>query len=145
MNPVRFRLRMARGFLREAEEDYRLERWRAALSHAQLAVEHGIKAVIALFTPVPKTHDPAQILEELIRQEVIPSAFQVAVQEIISLARSLGSTVHIQTDYGDELHGLTPWELFSEEDAREALEVAHRVVHMARQLVEAVQEDNDEA
>jgi len=145
MNPVRFRLRMARGFLREAEEDYRLKRWRAALSHAQLAVEHGIKAVIALFTPVPKTHDPAQILEELIRQEVIPSAFQVAVQEIISLARSLGSTVHIQTDYGDELHGLTPWELFHEGDARKALEAARRVVQAAHHLVNTLTEEDDEA
>jgi len=138
MNLARFRMRMAQGFLREAEEDYRLNRWRACNAHAQLAVEHGIKAIISLFAPVPKTHDPAYVLLELLDRKVVPPAFRETVQEIVNLAQSLGSDVHIQTDYGDELHGLTPWELFGEKEAREALQVARRVVHMARQLVQAL-------
>jgi len=145
MNPVYFRMRMAEGFLREAEEDYQLRRWRACNAHAQLAVEHGIKAVIALFAPVPKTHDPAHILDELLDRKVVPPAFREAVQQIVNFAQSLGSTVHIQTDYGDELYGLTPWELFGEKEAREALKVARKVVHMARRMVQALQEEDDEA
>ncbi|OAG28552.1 HEPN domain-containing protein [Thermodesulfatator autotrophicus] len=140
-----YRLRVAQGFLEEAEQDFQFQRWRACISHAQLAVENALKAVIALFTVPPKTHNPAHILATLLQQGQIPQKWREPVEDLIQKSQTLGPEVHIQTDYGDELHGLTPWELFSEEDAREALEVAHRVVHMARQLVEAVQEDNDEA
>ncbi len=84
-----YRLRVAAGFLKEAEQNFRFQLWRSCMSNAQLAVENAL--------------------------------------------------------YGDELHGLTPWELFGEKDAREALQVARQVVHMARQLVETFQEENDEA
>ena len=40
MNPRRdteFRLKLAAGFLREAEEDIRLSRWRSCVDNAQMA------------------------------------------------------------------------------------------------------------
>lgn len=43
---VTYRLDLARGFLGEAQEDLRLQRWRSSVSHAQLAVENGLKAAI---------------------------------------------------------------------------------------------------
>lgn len=46
---VTYRLELARGFLREAEQDLTLARWRSSVSHAQLAVENSLKAVIGLF------------------------------------------------------------------------------------------------
>jgi HEPN domain-containing protein len=36
---VNFRLRLAEGFLQEAEEDLTLSRWRSCVDNAQLAVE----------------------------------------------------------------------------------------------------------
>lgn len=36
---VDYRLRPAEGFLREAEEDLQLSRWRSCVDHAQLSVE----------------------------------------------------------------------------------------------------------
>ncbi len=52
---VAYRLELARGFLHEAQQDFDLGRWRAAVSHVQLSVENALKAVIALFLPVAKT------------------------------------------------------------------------------------------
>ena len=43
---VTFHLALARGFLDEAQQDFSLRRWRAAVSHAQLAVENALKALI---------------------------------------------------------------------------------------------------
>lgn len=48
-----YRLRLARGFLAEAEEDLRSSRWRSCVDNAQLAVENAAKSVIARFGPVP--------------------------------------------------------------------------------------------
>lgn len=70
---VTFRLELARGFLDEARQDLSLRRWRATVSHAQLAVENALKALIGVFLPVPKTHDPARILLELVARQQIPS------------------------------------------------------------------------
>ena len=35
-----YRLALAEGFLREAEEDFRLERWRSCVDNAQITVEN---------------------------------------------------------------------------------------------------------
>jgi len=140
-----YRLRVATGFLTEAEQNFRFQLWRSCISNAQLAVENALKAVVALFTVPPKTHDPARILDILLQQGQIPQKWQSQIEALIQHSEPLGPEVHIQTDYGDELHGLTPWELFDEEDAREALETARRVVDLARQIAESLQEDDDEA
>jgi hypothetical protein len=41
-----------------------------------------------------------------------------------------------QTDYGDEIGGLTPWELFDENDARQALSLAEEAVTLAVQIIQ---------
>lgn len=131
-----YRLRIAMGFLQEAEENYQARHWRACVSHAQLAVEHALKAMIALFTLPPKTHNPAQILMTMIQQGQIPQQWVQEIENLAQLGQKLGPDIHIQTDYGDELHGLTPWELFDEEDAREALAVARAVVTHTKALIQ---------
>jgi len=54
---VRYRLRLAEGFLGEAEEDVRSSRWRSCVDNAQLAVENAIKAVIGRFGPSTRAPD----------------------------------------------------------------------------------------
>lgn len=75
---IAFRLKLARGFLDEAQQDFSLRRWRATVSHAQLAVENALKALIGVFLPVPKTHDPARVLLELIARQRIPPRWAMA-------------------------------------------------------------------
>ena len=42
----------------------------------------------------------------------------------------------IRTDYGDEVAGRTPWELFDEEDAIQACAIGEEAVALATTIVE---------
>ncbi len=139
---VTFRLALARGFLDEAQQDFSLHRWRAAVSHAQLAVENALKAVVGVFLPVPKTHDPARVLLELIARQQIPPRWQKDVQQLAEMGKLLGPQLHVQTDYGDEFGGRLPWVLFGEEEAREALTTAEKILAGVEQLVQEVTHDD---
>ena len=63
---VDFRLRLADGFLGEARDDVARARWRSCVDNTQLAVENAVKAVIARFAPVPRTHDLVTPLDGLL-------------------------------------------------------------------------------
>ena len=49
-----FRLRLARGFLKEAEQDFDLERWRSCVDNAQLAVETQAKSSLLFSDQLPE-------------------------------------------------------------------------------------------
>ena len=57
---VAYRLSLAKGFLKEAEDDIKLMRWRSCVDSAQLTVENSGKAILMLFGVSPKTHEPAK-------------------------------------------------------------------------------------
>lgn len=57
-NEVRYRQRLAEGFLGEARQDVELRRWRSCIDNSQLAVENAAKAALALLGPVGRTHNP---------------------------------------------------------------------------------------
>jgi HEPN domain-containing protein len=65
---VQYRIALAEGFLREAEQDFTLKRWRSCVDNAQLSVENAGKAALALFGIVPKTHDPARQIAAILRE-----------------------------------------------------------------------------
>jgi HEPN domain-containing protein len=138
MESTTYRVELARGFLREAQQDLALQRWRSSVSHAQLAVENGLKAVISLFLPVAKTHDPARILSELVARQQIPLKWQSTVQSLAELGQPLGPQLHAQTDYGDEYSGRLPWDLFGEEEAKEVLVIAEKIIQQVQSLIEEV-------
>ena len=50
----------------------------------------------------------------------------------------LGFDVHVQTDYGDEMEGFTPWELFDADDVRSALAIAEEAVGLAQLIIETL-------
>jgi HEPN domain-containing protein len=131
------RLRIAEGFLAECREDVALGRWRSAVDNAQMAVEHSAKAVMALVGPVARTHNPAAVLRELLASQRFPGSVVHLVERVAACAERLGFDVHIRTDYGDEEGGRTPWELFGEVEARQALEVAVEAVTAASAAVQA--------
>jgi len=47
---TRYRLRLAEGFLIEAQQDAGWERWRSCADNSQLAVENAAKAVLAMLS-----------------------------------------------------------------------------------------------
>lgn len=129
-----YRLRLARGFLAEAEEDLRSSRWRSCVDNAQLTVENAAKSVIARFGPVPRNHDMSAVLSEHLRRGAVPFELREGVEHLQELSRQLGFEEHVRSDYGDEARGITPWELFQEADAQRAIEIARRAVDLAGRL-----------
>lgn len=134
--PFQYRVKLAQGFLQELRQDVGLKRWRAAMDNAQLAVENVAKGILALAGPVGRTHNPAPLLRRLLEENLLPQLPVDKVARLAELAELLGIDVHIQTDYGDETQALTPWDLFDEEDAQQALVLAEEPVAIADQLAQ---------
>jgi len=138
MNPIRdsqFRLELAAGFLREAEQDLGLSRWRSCVDNAQMAIENAAKAVVAMRGPVPKTHQIEKALSRLDKDPLLKS-LRTEIATLGEIARKLGFEEHIRTDYGDETHYRTPWELFDQESAEEAVSLARRAHDTAQRIIE---------
>lgn len=133
---AKYRFRIAQGFLEESRQDVALTRWRSAVDNAQLATENAAKAVLALTGPVGRTHQPALLLREVL--QIFSPSHQQYVEKLSEQAEMLGFDVHVQTDYGDEMEGITPWELFNADDARSALSIAEEAVRLAQLIIEAL-------
>jgi len=79
----------------------------------------------------------------MLEEGQIPDNFAREVRVLITVAEPLGPEVHVQTDYGDEMSGLTPWDLFDEEDASEALKVAQGLLQKVEELIWKVTGEGD--
>ncbi len=132
---VRYRLRLAEGFLGEAEEDVRSSRWRSCVDNAQLAVENAIKAVIGRYGPIPRSHDVAGLLDELVKRSDLPPGTAGKLPALKALGERLSYEEHIRSDYGEEGSYRTPWELFGPAEGAEALAAAREAVALARDIV----------
>jgi HEPN domain-containing protein len=134
---VEYRIRLAEGFVKEAEQDFALERWRSCVDNAQLATENAGKCVLALFGVTPKTHDPAKEVAQVLRAQSVPPPLRSLMEKMLPDLLALGSAEHFLTDYGDEAKQKLPWELFGKEAATAALEAARRSVEAARAIVQS--------
>lgn len=114
-----------------------LGRWRSAVDNAQLAVENAAKAALALVGPVGRTHNPAVQLRGALNDGLFAPSDQERIQQLAEHAETLGFDIHVQTDYGDEMEGRTPWELFDHADASQALGIAEAAVELARTVIGA--------
>ena len=135
---ARFHARVAHSFLAEARQDFQMSRWRSCASNAQMATEHALKAILALYMPVPRVHNPAGGLSRLLQQRAreLPDPIRNAIREILALLEPVDlNLIHIQTDYGSP-DGMTPWEIFSEESARDILNIAESVVTISESVVQ---------
>lgn len=130
-----FRMRVAAGFLNEAEQDLRLERWRSCVDNGQLAAENAAKAVMAIAGPVGRTHNPAPMLRRLLDGATFSDDERAFVHRVVEAAELLGPDVHARSDYGDEASGKTPWQLFDASDAKTVMALARDAVLAAEWLV----------
>ena len=132
---ARYRLRLAEGYVREAEELLAASQWRACVSSAQLAVENSAKAVLALVGPLAKSHDLSSMLLDAAEDLGLGEEALRALERLAECARLLGFREHIMTDYGDELAYRTPWEIYDEGRAKRALALAKEAYEIAARLV----------
>lgn len=137
-----YRLALARGFLEEARQDEGLGRWRSAVDGAQLAVENAGKTALALTGQIGRTHNPATQIRRLVEEERFDTVLLRKLERLAELAEILGPDIHIQTDYGDEVEGRTPWELFGQDDARQALAIAEAAVGLGDQIFQASRDEH---
>lgn len=138
MSPKRdadFRLKLAAGFLGEAEEDLRLSRWRSCVDNSQIAIENTAKAVIAMRGPVPKVHQLEGLLSKLLKDPPLKNLNE-DIAALRDISNKVGFEQHIRTDYGDESQYRTPWELFDRESAEEAVGLARRAYGTALRIIE---------
>ena len=99
---VDYRLKLAKGFLKEAEEDFNLERWRSCVGNSQLSVENSGKAILMLFGVSPKTHESSKHLQTIVNDSSIPDAIRERIKSLLPDFLSPGLEAHLMTDYGDE-------------------------------------------
>lgn len=135
---VDYRIALAVGFLKEAEQDFALERWRSCVDNAQLAVENAGKAALALFGIAPKTHDPARQIAAILREQELPAEVSTLLRDMLPDLLVLGTETHFLTDYGDEANYTLPWDLFTQQTAEDAWQAARRLVQTAQTLRDTV-------
>lgn len=133
---ARYRLNLAKGYLAEAEEDIKLERWRSCAAGSQLAIENSAKAIIACFAPVALTHDPASQLARLLEAKTMPGEVAAKAKEVIPIAAKFGGKEHGLFSYGDTKRFRDPWSLVTEAKANEAIEGARRCLAIAEEVYE---------
>ena len=132
---VEYRLNLAKGFLKEAEQDFQLERWRSCVNNAQLSVENSGKAILMLFGVSPKTHEPGRHLAKLIKNTEIPEEIRGIVKKFLPSFLTLGIEEHFMTDYGDESSYKLPWEIFDQKSAKSALDSAKQCKSASEDIV----------
>jgi HEPN domain-containing protein len=135
---VEYRLKLAKGFLAEAEHDFQLKRWRSCVDSSQLSVENAGKAILMLFGISPKTHEPAKHLARLIQDIELPGRIREEIRDVLPDFLTLGVEQHFMTDYGDESSYTLPWDMFTEESAQSALQSATQCTLSSEGIVESV-------
>ncbi|MFQ5709755.1 MAG: HEPN domain-containing protein [bacterium] len=129
-----YRLRLARGFVEEAQQDFRLKRWRSCVDNAQLAVENAGKAILAIFGPTPRTHEPSKEVKDLIETNKIDASLSEDLQAVLPYFDALGFEEHFKTDYGLESEYLVPWDLYGADDAKKAKLAAEQCLKVAEKI-----------
>ncbi|MBI4788204.1 MAG: HEPN domain-containing protein [Chloroflexi bacterium] len=120
------------GYLREAEEEFSEKHWWTTVANAQLAIENAAKAVIALFEPVEKVHDPSRQLQRILDRNPVPESITKRMVVVIGFFPQHGHAEHIKATYGEDKTHTAPWELFVKKDARIALTDSRKSVRNAQ-------------
>lgn len=129
-----YRLRLAKEHLDDAKFELSHNRFAKAAMSAQLAVENAAKATISLFRVTVKSHDLAGDLVDL-QGEFTGKKEKEALMQLASHAQKLGLKEHVMASYGDEVALKTPAEIYDEQKAQKAVEIASMSVNISDSLV----------
>lgn len=131
-----YRLNISSGFLKEAEEDFRQKRWRSCVGNSQMSLENAGKAVISLFKPVEKTHEPIRQIKELIERGLLNESDcpEISFDELVETFSALGEEEHFRSDYGDEAKKILPWDIYDEDFATKSIVAARGGFGLAKKI-----------
>jgi len=132
MDEVRYRYRLAINYLRDANEAFNRGDWRGTVANAQLSAENAAKAVITVYRVPSWSHDPSGELQELVDR--MPRELADLVIELANIAKRLAPE-HGRSTYGEPSMGLTPWDIYTQGDAENALGMAKRAVEIMKAIL----------
>jgi HEPN domain-containing protein len=135
MDEVRYRYKLAINYLRDANEAFNRGDWRGTVANAQLSAENAAKAVIAVYRVPSWSHDPSGELQELVDR--MPRELADLVIELANIAKRLAPE-HGRSTYGEPSMGLTPWDIYTQGDAENALGMAKRAVEIMKAILRAL-------
>jgi len=118
---ISYRIRLAKNYLRDAEEAFIRGDYRNIVASSQLAAENAAKAIIAVYRIPSWSHDPSNELRELLSN--MSMNIRSFVEELAEITESLAPEYGRAT-YGEPLQGLTPWEIYDRDYAGKVLEKA---------------------
>lgn len=118
---------------REAERLDQEKAWNLAVRRCQEAVELALKGALRYAgLDIPRVHDVGGFL--LRNAKRFPDVFREKIPYLASVSRKLMREREVSI-YGDEVTGITPEELYIEEDAETALKEATSVLETCRKLL----------
>lgn len=123
LSEASYRYKLSLEYLRRAERFLGTADYKESVEASQLSAENAAKVIVALRRVPSWSHDPSGELMEVARE--LPSECRGLAEELARLAHELAPERGTVT-YGRPAEGLTPWELYDEARAREALRRAKR-------------------
>jgi HEPN domain-containing protein len=135
---ISYLVRLAEGFLQEARSDREAGRWRACVCNSQLAVENAARVALARLGPLSYADSPATRLRQAMASEHLAPALRGQLERLAECVQILDPDLHAYCEHGDEGDARTPWELFAQPDAQQAVVLAERAVEVARAIGSAV-------
>lgn len=138
---AKYRLTLAEGYLKRAEEAAKHQDHLAVISNSQQAVEKSAKAIISCFRIPSWSHDPSDELSEVmednrdkIEEKIGANIFQ-DINTLAMYSRNLAPE-HGRMSYGDPNLRIPPWDLADPQRASEALSYAQHSVSIAEEFIE---------
>ncbi len=134
---------MAKAYIEDAERSYNEAKinfnekaYHRCIRRAQECVEFSLKGVLRLLSiEYPRSHDVSIVLDKIKEETSIPNWFKEKIEDFkrisVKLAMERGPAF-----YGDERAFIPPEELYSKEDAEEALEMAKYVLNIVKKMLE---------
>lgn len=128
----------AEEILLEAQGLFQRRVWNLVVRRAQEVVEMSLKAALRMAgVEIPRIHDVGIILKD--QRARFPEAFRKEIDRLASISRRLRREREVSF-YGDEETGAPPQRLYTDDDARVALEDASVVLDRCRELLQGLGE-----
>lgn len=134
---------MAKAYIEDAERSYREAKFNLdegafhrCVRRAQECVELSLKGMLRLMgIEYPRSHDVSVALDKAKEEVNLPDWLKKEIDKLKKISTYLAIR-RGPAFYGDEKAFIPPEELYSEEDAREALNMAFRVLETAKKLLQ---------
>lgn len=133
-----YRLGLARRSLESARDNFGRSNWRDSALFSRAAVEHAAKAIVACFTAVPRTHEPARLVQLALSAQAFPAPLRASAEALLPGLSGFGLQDHILLSYGDEEHGVDPWSLVDQGRGKSHLDAAEAMLALAAACVSEV-------